>query len=126
MTNKQDMPSDPIERIVYESLEGAIMDGTPGMHGATKHLDFYLPEHDIYIECCAAYTPRKIEQASRAENVIIIQGKKAAEYFAHRHDRRVTELLTHIHDLVESRRALKSRLAKYEDQDGNPRAEAGQ
>jgi hypothetical protein len=59
-----------------------IKDGANGHHGKTKHLDFYLPEFDVYIEICAYYTARKIEQASRVDNLILLQGRKAVELFA--------------------------------------------
>lgn len=76
---------DKLERLTKEALDDAglayIQDGEKGKHGATKHLDFFLPDQGVYIEVCAAYTPRKIEQASRAENVIILQGYKSVLLF---------------------------------------------
>lgn len=76
----------PLETTVYKALQSVganvKVDGTPGEHGATKFLDFMLPDEDVYIEVCAYHTPRKVEQMSRAENIILIQGKKAVEYFA--------------------------------------------
>lgn len=72
---------DKLEQKISDILpESAIKDGTKGMHGVTRHLDFYVPERDVYIEVSAAYTPRKIEQLSRAENVIYIQGEKAVDF----------------------------------------------
>lgn len=76
----------PLERLLQDALNAAsikyIKDGTKGQHGATKHLDFYLPDHDVYIEVCAYHTPRKVEQTSRADNVILLQGKEAVELFS--------------------------------------------
>lgn len=83
MTNDKTKPCNPLERIIYDALDcEVIVDGTLGKHGATKHLDFYCPDADVYIEVSAAYTPRKIKQLSRADNVIYIQGKKACQFFA--------------------------------------------
>lgn len=79
---------DPLEQLMQDGLNAAkikyIRDGTKGQHGVTKHLDFYLPEYDVYIEVCAYHTPRKVEQCSRADNVILLQGKKAVKLFAWR------------------------------------------
>ncbi len=79
------MINDPLEKIIYDLLLNkkivVIRDGEKGKHGATKHLDFYIPDNDVYIEVAAAYTTRKIEQLSRGENVIYVQGKKAVKFF---------------------------------------------
>lgn len=45
-----------------------------------KKLDFYLPTLDIYIECKQFHTPRTLLQLAKADNVIIVQGKKSAEW----------------------------------------------
>lgn len=75
-------PTDPLEKIIFYALaERKIMTVIDGA-GDTKALDFYLPDEDVYIEATAYYTARKIEQASRVNNLILIQGKRAAEFFA--------------------------------------------
>ncbi len=75
--------NDPIENTVGKVLpKNTIQDGEKGKHGETKHLDFYLPDEDVYIECCAYHAPRKIEQLSRVDNCILVQGQKAANYFS--------------------------------------------
>jgi len=78
------MIDDPIERLIAEALDDAqinfIRDGEPGNQDA--RLDFYLPDFGTFIECKAYHTPRAASQLSRGENVILIQGRKAAELFA--------------------------------------------
>lgn len=49
---------------------------------AGSGLDFVLDGVNVYIECKQFHTPRIAEQTSRVENVIVIQGKAAAEMFA--------------------------------------------
>lgn len=75
---------DPIERIVQIALEAAcieyVLEGECG--SAVQTLDFWLPDHGVYIECKQLHSPRIAVQMSRAPNVIAIQGRKAAELFA--------------------------------------------
>jgi hypothetical protein len=76
--------SDPLESAVAKALDKA---GIRYIHehdaaNAWPYLDFYLPDHDLFIEVARCYTPRKIEQLSRVDNVIFIQGLEAAEAFA--------------------------------------------
>ncbi len=71
---------DPVERIIYDALTEA---GISFVHdGAFPKLDFYLHEINLHIECKRAYTPRAIEQCSRFENVILVQGIDAAKWLA--------------------------------------------
>ena len=44
-------------------------------------IDFYLPEHKIFIEVCQFYTDRKIKQLSGVKDVILIQGLSAVIAF---------------------------------------------
>lgn len=75
------LPTDPIERIVAVALRAAgIAYEMP--NGSTGDLDFYLPEPDVRIECKQFYSPRIAEQMSRFSDVIVIQGRAAAEQFA--------------------------------------------
>lgn len=73
---------DPIERIIADALDARgityLRDGTADTNG----LDFQLCASGIYIECKAYHTDRTSEQMSRVENVIVIQGRHAAETFA--------------------------------------------
>lgn len=70
---------DPIEKTVEDALNFAKVEYTSPSHNG---LDFYLPEHDVHIECKQFYTQRSSEQLTRAANVILIQGTKAALAFA--------------------------------------------
>ena len=75
---------DPVEMIVAEALERAGIayerdrELRPGRHS----IDFYLPDTNLWIEVCQFYTARKIEQLARLPDVILIQGRVAAEGFA--------------------------------------------
>jgi hypothetical protein len=46
------------------------------------HLDFYLPDFDLYIEVKQFHTDRISEQMSRAPNVIVAQGREAVTWLA--------------------------------------------
>src|SRR3546814_9274679 len=76
--------SDPVEEIIASALTQARVRFVHESEakGECRGLDFYLPDHDLFIEVTAYYTPRKIEQLSRAPNVILIQGRGAAHSFA--------------------------------------------
>tara|TARA_E500000318_G_scaffold109851_1_gene123819 strand:- start:1359 stop:1601 length:243 start_codon:yes stop_codon:yes gene_type:complete len=75
--------NDPIERIVADGLTSADIEFVvDGEDDRCKGLDFYLPAHDVHIEVKQFHTDRVSEQMARAENVIVIQGKRAAETFA--------------------------------------------
>lgn len=68
----------PIEAIIAEALE------TAGLEFETNKLglDFYLPDIDLYIECKQFYAPRIAEQMARADNIIVVQGRRAAQLLA--------------------------------------------
>lgn len=80
---------DPVEQIVRNALKLAGITYLEEEDNETR-LDFFVPstdpharkEHGVHIEVCRYYTPRKVEQCSRAENVILIQGMNAARFFA--------------------------------------------
>ena len=78
-------PSDPIEKIIAVALDSAgiryVLDGD-APKSLTHNLDFYIPDFGIHIEVSAYYTARKIEQLSRADSVIYVQGRAAANAFA--------------------------------------------
>jgi hypothetical protein len=75
--------TDPIEKIIADALDEAgipyICGGDPGNEAG---LDFFLPIARIYIECKAYDTPRTAGQMARAQNVIVVQGRGAADLFA--------------------------------------------
>ena len=73
---------DPLEKLVADALDAIPVAYTVDGEGDTKGLDFYLMGVNVYIECKQFHTPRVAEQMARVENVIVIQGKQAAEMFA--------------------------------------------
>jgi len=75
--------TDPVEQIVERGLQRAGLDYVTG-HGGDNPtgLDFFVPQLGVAIEVKRFHTPRIAEQMSRAENVIAIQGKESAEFFA--------------------------------------------
>lgn len=75
------MSRDPIEAIIREALTKAHIRFIEGNENDAC-LDFFLPDHGIYIEVKQFHSERISEQMSRADNVIAIQGKLAAEMFA--------------------------------------------
>ncbi len=46
------------------------------------HLDFYLPDFDVYIEVKRFPTNRTARQLSTADNVILVQGVKSVRFLA--------------------------------------------
>lgn len=76
-------PMDPMEAIIHDALTEA---GIPFVHdthrGPFPHLDFHLPDADLYIEVKRMHSDRIAEQMSRAPNVIAVQGKPAVEWLA--------------------------------------------
>lgn len=79
------MMNDPIEKIVADALTRAGLQFITDEGGANSTgLDFYLTGHDIHIEVKQFHSPRIAEQMARAPNVIAIQGRAAAEWFATR------------------------------------------
>src|SRR3546814_18281009 len=80
--------SDPVEEIIASALTQArvrfVLESEA--KGECRGLDFYLPDHDLFIEVTAYSTHRKIEHLSRAPTVILIQGRGAPHHFAARLD----------------------------------------
>lgn len=74
--------TDPIEDIVERALLRAKLGFTKDGEGNTRGLDFHLTDFDIYIEVKQFHTDRVTEQMSRVSDVIVIQGRAAAEAFA--------------------------------------------
>ena len=71
---------DPVEIVIERGLElaGIKYIRCDEQH---RHLDFYLPELNIYIEVKQFHTPRIAEQMARVPDIIAIQGMKAAVTF---------------------------------------------
>ncbi len=70
----------PLERMIEAALKRNDIAFTRDQE-KTKCLDFYLLYHDVYIEIKQFHSPRISEQSSRVENLIVIQGRKAAYHF---------------------------------------------
>lgn len=72
-----------------DHLEKALADFLVSKHISFIHesqnkeqvLDFYLPGHGIYIEVKQYHTDRVTKQLAAQEEVILIQGKKALDFF---------------------------------------------
>jgi len=69
--------ADPIERMIAEALTAHGIKFISDNNG----LDFYLPELSTYIECKQFFAARVVKQISKVDNVILIQGKSAAQAF---------------------------------------------
>lgn len=72
---------DPIERRVAEVLDSAGVRYVHERENPEQRLDFYLPDFDIFIEC-KAYNSSRLEQQIKEKDVIVVQGRKAADAFA--------------------------------------------
>jgi len=71
--------TDPIELSVARGLEQARIEYISPC--PETNLDFLLVESGVRVEVKQFHSDRISEQMSRAENVIVIQGKKDAELF---------------------------------------------
>lgn len=74
--------SDPLEQYIADSLTraGISFIHETQDHEATLNLDFFLPEHGVYLEIKGGHTSRISKQMSRAFNVIAIQGVKSVDF----------------------------------------------
>lgn len=71
----------PLEQSIAGALESAgirfLREDDPGN---IAHLDFYLPDHDLYLEVKSGHTPRSSQQLARATNVILVQGVRSVGF----------------------------------------------
>ena len=75
--------TDPMERICGQALRAAgVAFITDHEAASPARLDFYLPESDLHIEVKRFHSERVAEQLRRAENVILLQGAGAVQFFA--------------------------------------------
>lgn len=74
--------TDPIEFIIAKSLLAAGVKFVHESEDKGQKFDFFLPGYGLYIECKQFSTPRTSEQIKDREDVIVIQGKHAANQFA--------------------------------------------
>ncbi|QIG72338.1 hypothetical protein EVB96_142 [Rhizobium phage RHph_TM3_3_6] len=73
---------DPIEKIIMDGLDKANIKYIHDSNNPKHHrLDFYLPTIGIFIEVKQFHSMRIAEQMARVDNVIVIQGRHAAEMF---------------------------------------------
>ena len=49
--------------------------------GNNQRLDFFLPDHDVYIEVKQYRSDRVNNQLKLHENIILLQGKKSVKFF---------------------------------------------
>jgi hypothetical protein len=71
--------TDPVEKPIAEALlQMGVNYIHEGEKGNDSNLDFYLPDHDVYIECKAFYSDRVINQIKDKRNVILVQGYDSA------------------------------------------------
>lgn len=73
--------TDPMEKMIRDALDTRGIAYREGGRNDAR-LDFYLPDADLYIEVKQFHTDRIAEQMSRAENVIVAQGRNAVAALA--------------------------------------------
>lgn len=74
--------TDFLEESLGESLNGKGIEFIHESEIKTEPvLDFHLPEHDIHIEIKQFYSDRIIKQLQSKQNVIVLQGRKAVDFF---------------------------------------------
>jgi hypothetical protein len=72
---------DPMERMIAEALdEACIAYSVEGENG--QRLDFYLPEHELFIEVKQFHSDRIASQLRDTPNVIVAQGRPAVTALA--------------------------------------------
>ena len=77
------MTDDPMEaRIILALKRAGIRFVQPQDEHAATGLDFYLPDHDLYIEVKQFHSDRIGRQMASAENVVVAQGAAAVEALA--------------------------------------------
>lgn len=74
------LPNDPVERIIADALNNLGIEWEQQQHNGA--LDFFLPNYNLHIECKQFYTERVTKQLELYPDVVLIQGRKAAEQFA--------------------------------------------
>ena len=75
------MSDDPIERMLAEGLDRAGVRYVREPHPLTRRLDFYLTDFQVWVEAKQFFTERVLDQLQRADDVILIQGRRAAQTF---------------------------------------------
>jgi hypothetical protein len=70
----------PEELMLADAFKSAGLSFLHESDGGTHNLDFKIG--DVYVEVKQFHSPRAIEQCGRVDNVILVQGRKAAEFLA--------------------------------------------
>lgn len=73
--------SDGLERQLGEALTKAGIRFVHESQNKAQGLDFYLPDHDVYIEVKRYHAERIERQMASKDNVIAIQGKPSLDFF---------------------------------------------
>lgn len=75
--------TDPLEIALIKAFTAKEIDFVHESQDAeqTNALDFFLPKYNVFIEVCRFYSPRKIKQMERQDNVILIQGLEGVMAF---------------------------------------------
>jgi hypothetical protein len=67
--------------MVAEALERASIDFIHESEDKEMGLDFYLPVFNVYLEVKQFHAERINRQLTSQDNVIVLQGRKAVEFF---------------------------------------------
>jgi hypothetical protein len=74
--------NDPLETIIADGLGRAGIRFVHWSDNKSQALDFSLPDFGIYVECKQFATDKTSAQIAPFPNVIVIQGREAAQAFA--------------------------------------------
>lgn len=78
LNQERELMIDPVEQLIADALTDQKVRFD---HDNDQHLDFYLIDYDVYIEVKQYHSARITKQMARVDNVIVIQGMKAAKTF---------------------------------------------
>lgn len=75
--------TDPVEKIVAAAFDAVGISYVRNQDTDNGcRIDFYLPDRDLWIECCRYHSERKIRQMDTLPNAILVQGIDAARELA--------------------------------------------
>lgn len=72
--------ADDLEERICKLLNFMNVDFIHESENKEQGLDFYLPEHDVYIEVKKFNTDRVNNQLKSKDNIILLQGKKTIKF----------------------------------------------
>lgn len=70
--------SDELEELIGDTLTSCDI-----RFERSQRLDFFLPDHDVYLEVKKYHSDRSSSQLSSQDNVILIQGAKSVKFICH-------------------------------------------